>query len=59
MLIQKKTKMKELKKCPECNSYTLQDTHCNTKTKSVYPPKYSPEDKYGKYRREAKKCRQT
>jgi rRNA maturation protein Nop10 len=27
---------------------------CGTKTISRIPPKYSPEDKYGKYRREVK-----
>ncbi len=28
---------------------------CGSKAVPVRPPKYSPEDKYGKYRREAKK----
>ena len=33
----------------------MQTEHCNTKTIDVKPAKYSPEDKYGKYRREVKK----
>jgi len=28
---------------------------CGKKTSEKKPPKYSPDDKYGKYRREAKK----
>ncbi|MCX6711916.1 MAG: RNA-protein complex protein Nop10 [Candidatus Woesearchaeota archaeon] len=45
---------KEILKC--CN-YTLKDTCsiCGKKTISTKPAKYSPEDKYGKYRRIAKK----
>jgi H/ACA ribonucleoprotein complex subunit 3 len=44
-------------KCKKCNLYTLEDTctSCGEKTHEVKPPKYSPEDKYGKYRREYKK----
>ncbi len=33
----------------------MQAEHCNTATADVKPAKYSPEDKYAKYRREAKK----
>ena len=47
--------MKHLLKCPVCNSYTMQERHCNEKTLSSKPGKYSPEDKFGKYRRVAKK----
>lgn len=48
--------MKHIKKCINCNIYTLSDTceKCNTKTIIPKPPKYSPEDKYGDYRRQAK-----
>jgi len=48
--------MKRILKCKKCNTYTLKDTceKCNNKTITVAPPKYSPDDKYGKYRREVK-----
>lgn len=42
---------KEILKCTICNSYTMQITHCNQKTVTIKPAKYSPEDKYGSYRR--------
>ncbi len=40
-------------KCPCCNLYTLKDAcpKCNSVTRKVRPAKFSPEDKYGKYRR--------
>ena len=40
-----------------CREYTLQNTcpYCGGDVEVVYPPKYSPEDKYGKYRRILKK----
>ncbi|MBU2639209.1 MAG: RNA-protein complex protein Nop10 [Nanoarchaeota archaeon] len=43
--------------CPKCNNYTLKKTcsNCKTKTISPKPAKYSPEDRFGKYRREYKK----
>lgn len=43
----------KMRKCPVCKEYTLEDQcpSCNGPVKVVYPPKYSPEDKYGKYRR--------
>ena len=37
--------------CRKCNSFTLGFTCCGIKTTNPLPPKYSPEDKYGKYRR--------
>jgi H/ACA ribonucleoprotein complex subunit 3 len=44
-------------KCPECHSYSLrQDCECGGKRVSPKPAKYSPEDKYGAYRRAAKKA---
>ena len=33
----------------------MKETHCKEKAYSPKPAKYSPEDKYGKYRRIAKK----
>jgi len=49
-------KMK-MKKCPVCNIYTLkaQCPNCGGELKVIYPPKFSVEDKYGKYRRQLKK----
>tara|TARA_Y100000310_G_C20104725_1_gene544402 strand:- start:202 stop:363 length:162 start_codon:yes stop_codon:yes gene_type:complete len=48
--------MKKILKCPKCSEYTMQETcsKCNKKTINPKPAKYSPEDKYGKYRRIAK-----
>jgi H/ACA ribonucleoprotein complex subunit 3 len=52
-----------LKKCPKCNKYTLKDIcpKCNKKTISAHPPKFSleKEKKYGKYRRQTFKLRET
>jgi len=49
--------MKKIMKCPDCNTYTLKDScpNCKIKTINPRPAKFSPEDKYGKYRRLAKK----
>lgn len=49
--------MSKIKKCLKCNSYTISDRckKCNSKTVSSIPAKYSPVDKYAKYRRIAKK----
>jgi H/ACA ribonucleoprotein complex subunit 3 len=43
----------KMKKCPSCKIYTFKDTcpKCSERTVSTEPPRYSPEDKYGKYRR--------
>jgi len=46
--------MMTLKKCQKCNEYTMKDAHCDEKTINPSPPRYSPEDRYGKYRRMAK-----
>ena len=42
--------------CENCNEYTLQEKCpvCGSRTVQRKPPKYSPEDKYGSYRRQAK-----
>jgi H/ACA ribonucleoprotein complex subunit 3 len=46
--------MKSIKKCTKCKKYTLKDVCC-VKTINSLPYKYSPEDKYGAYRRKVKK----
>ena len=48
--------MKQLKKCPVCNSYTLLAScpDCPSQTLSAHPAKYSPHDKYAVYRRKQK-----
>ena len=42
--------------CPKCKSYTMKDKcpKCNMETISPKPAKFSPDDKYGDYRRKAK-----
>ena len=42
-----------IRKCPECGRYSLKDKcqDCNSDTVSAHPAKYSPDDRYGKYRR--------
>jgi len=48
--------MKHILKCPKCQSYGLkEECICGTKRIEPKPPKYTPEDKYAKYRREAKR----
>ncbi len=46
-----------LRRCPECGEYTLEDTcsRCKATTERVDPAKYSPEDRYGSYRRALKR----
>ena len=45
-----------LRKCPKCGRYTLKEKCpvCGTETVSAHPPRFSPEDKWGEYRRRAK-----
>ena len=42
----------QLRKCTKCKKYTLKDTckECSDKTVSVHPAKFSPDDKYLRYR---------
>jgi len=47
-----------IKKCVNCGQYTLKDYHCDKKSDEARPPKFSFPDKYGKYRRKAKKGEQ-
>jgi len=46
----------KIKKCDSCGTYTMKDAcpKCGAATKHPHPPKFSPEDKYGKWRRMAK-----
>lgn len=48
--------MKHILKCEKCGSYTMKEQcGCGEKAVSPKPAKYSPEDKYASYRRQAKK----
>lgn len=49
--------MKHILKCQKCNQYTMKDNcpKCKSKAVIIKPAKWSPEDPYGEYRREAKK----
>ena len=42
----------QLRKCTKCNQYTLKEncSKCNEKTVSAHPAKFSPDDKYMRYR---------
>ena len=46
-----------MKKCPVCDIYTMKDEcpKCGERTVSPLPPRFSPEDRYGKYRRALKR----
>jgi H/ACA ribonucleoprotein complex subunit 3 len=47
--------MRHILKCTKCGSYGLIDKcECAGMRIEVRPPKFSPEDKYGQYRRDAK-----
>ncbi|MHA1269724.1 MAG: RNA-protein complex protein Nop10 [Candidatus Helarchaeota archaeon] len=51
---------KFLKKCKKCGRYTMKedlcpDPNCGGETVTVNPPRFSLQDKYGRYRREFKK----
>ncbi len=48
--------MKKILKCKECAKYTLtEDCSCGAKSVPVGPAKFSPQDSYAKYRRQAKR----
>jgi H/ACA ribonucleoprotein complex subunit 3 len=49
--------MSQLLYCKKCKDYTLSETCqiCKEKTVSKNPPRFSPQDHYGKYRRKLKK----
>ncbi|HLF16112.1 MAG TPA: RNA-protein complex protein Nop10 [Candidatus Thermoplasmatota archaeon] len=46
-----------LHRCTSCKAYTLAEAcpHCSAKAISPKPAKFSPEDNYGKYRRDLKR----
>jgi len=49
--------MKRIRFCEKCKIYTLKYDcpYCGEKTVLRIPPKYSPDDKFAKYRRKLKK----
>ncbi|MBW6452003.1 MAG: RNA-protein complex protein Nop10 [DPANN group archaeon] len=49
--------MAHIFKCPTCDTYTMKEkcSKCKEKTKRPVPPRFSPQDQYGKYRRAMKK----
>jgi H/ACA ribonucleoprotein complex subunit 3 len=49
--------MSNLLYCEKCKKYTMNEIceYCKIRTISKNPPKFSPEDHYGKYRRKLKK----
>ena len=47
--------MKHILKCKKCKEYTMLLEHCGTKSSPIKPAKYSPEDRYGEYRRKVLK----
>ncbi len=47
--------MSKILKCKSCNSYGMgKKCSCGGERDNPKPTKYSPEDKYGSYRRKAK-----
>ncbi|MEA3558760.1 MAG: RNA-protein complex protein Nop10 [Candidatus Thermoplasmatota archaeon] len=42
-----------IRKCRKCNLFSLRDKcpECGSTTENTFPPRYSPQDKYGRYRR--------
>jgi H/ACA ribonucleoprotein complex subunit 3 len=53
---------KLLRKCANCGRYTMKTDacpYCKGKLTMPYPPKFSPQDKYGEYRRRYKMERAT
>lgn len=51
--------MPKLFYCQKCKEYTLNKVckTCKQKTISKNPPRFSPQDNYGKYRRKLKKIK--
>ena len=46
--------MKNIKKCGSCGKYTLKEKClCGSPSRSAHPPKFSPGDKYVRYRKKA------
>jgi H/ACA ribonucleoprotein complex subunit 3 len=42
----------QLRRCPDCKRYTLREQcpKCDSKTVTAHPAKFSPDDKYARYR---------
>ena len=42
----------QIRKCSKCQNYTLKEkcVICHNGTSSVHPAKFSPDDKYSRYR---------
>lgn len=55
--IPKKRNNLKMKKCKNCGRYTFREEcpECGKETASPHPAKFSPEDKYGEYRRKLKR----
>ncbi len=49
--------MNKIKRCPSCGAYFLSERceDCGVKTINPKPPSFSPEDRYGEYRRKQKR----
>ena len=48
-----------LRKCVKCGEYTLRQDkcpYCGSPLRCPHPAKFSPEDRYGKYRRMLRKA---
>jgi H/ACA ribonucleoprotein complex subunit 3 len=47
----------KMRKCKVCNVYTFKEScpKCGEKTVIPVPPRFSPENKYGKFRRKLQK----
>jgi H/ACA ribonucleoprotein complex subunit 3 len=48
-----------LRRCPSCQEYTLgaKCPRCGAQVEVPLPPRYSPDDRYGEYRRRLRKER--
>lgn len=44
-----------LRKCPKCGAYSTKDKcqSCDVNTITAHPAKFSPDDRYGEYRRKS------
>ncbi|MCL5983492.1 MAG: RNA-protein complex protein Nop10, partial [Candidatus Thermoplasmatota archaeon] len=42
-----------MRRCPSCGRYSFQDRcpECASATRTPHPVRFSPQDRYGKYRR--------
>ncbi len=49
--------MSTILRCTVCHKYTMKETcpDCSSRTIDPQPPKFSPQDKYGSYRRQMKR----